>query len=108
MVFEVVTNHVFVKLSVPSFGVSPARTVRGASGSTIMGRKNRRDIVSSFAEQRPPRYALDAARCPRCDADHTPRRHAAGAGGGILAAAQALVTADLESTSGLRVAMSRE
>ena len=48
MVFEVVTNHVFVKLSVPSFGTSPARTVMGTSGSTVVGSKNRRDIVASF------------------------------------------------------------
>jgi hypothetical protein len=48
MVFVVVINHVFVKLSVPSFGVSPARTVMGTNGSTVAGSKNRRDIVSSF------------------------------------------------------------
>jgi hypothetical protein len=48
MVFEVVINHVFVKLSVPSFGISPAKTVMGTNGSTIAGSKNRRDIVSSF------------------------------------------------------------
>src|ERR1700722_9165464 len=48
MVFEVVINQVFVKLSVPSFGISPARTVMGTNGSSVMGSNSRRDIVSSF------------------------------------------------------------
>jgi len=39
MVFEVVIDHVFVKLSVPSSGVSPAGptgTVMGANGSGVV------------------------------------------------------------------------
>src|SRR5580658_7179496 len=73
MVFEVVMNHVFVKLSVPSFGISPARTVMGTNGSTIAGSKNRRDIVSSFCGAKTSAlvWAIGTFCGSRCDGDHT-------------------------------------
>src|SRR5580658_2663607 len=75
MVFEVVINHVFVKLSVPSFGISPARTVMGTNASTVAGSKNRKDIVSSFcgANTSASVYLVGIFRGSRCDGDHTPR-----------------------------------
>src|ERR1700722_1739930 len=75
MVFEVVINHVFVKLSVPSFRISPARTAMGTNANTIVGSKNRRDIVSSFcgAKTSASLYPVGTFRGSRCDGDHTPR-----------------------------------
>src|SRR5262249_23258133 len=66
MVFEVVINHVLVKLSVPSFGVSPARAVMGTKGSSVVGSNNRRDIVSSFCGAKIPPFSL---RCAHISAD---------------------------------------
>src|SRR5271166_63986 len=79
MVFEVVINHVFVKLSVPSFGISPARTVMGANASTVAGSKNRRGIASSFCRAKASPLSLTCYRhisADRAVMEITPRSRA--------------------------------